>query len=302
MWVGGQWFRASSAIKEGVPLKDQPPRAQAPTSVVLLKDLSKKNDHDGYVFPMAEDTLPVDHVLADETRDNLRASAAGRERQTRAFSALRACGAANSLLARSLMNSAPNLTDVASAPAGAGAAGRGGDRGATRKLPSVHRADRRARDGDRGADGTAGDGAAGAGRPNSLASKTRALEAARQAAEDPALVHYSLARRHGCTRDVREMYLETNRSVPHTEEGLYAVMVEAGVMEEAEARAMRERVPTKQRKINVDNDGKPRKTRYYVNKKHRITNTHLENTELGRKLERAMERSAQGKDVGDGGM
>ena len=46
----------------------------------------------------------------------------------------------------------------------------------------------------------------------------------------------------------------------------------------------------------------PQLLRYYVNKKHRITNTYLENTDLGRKLERALERQARGKDVGDGGM
>lgn len=28
VWIGGQWFRVSSAVKEGVELKKQPPRAQ----------------------------------------------------------------------------------------------------------------------------------------------------------------------------------------------------------------------------------------------------------------------------------
>lgn len=40
--VGGQWFRVSSAVKQG-PLSDQPARAQAPLSVVSLQDLSKRN-------------------------------------------------------------------------------------------------------------------------------------------------------------------------------------------------------------------------------------------------------------------
>ena len=40
--VGGQWFRVSSAVKQG-PLSEQPARAQAPLSVVSLVDLSKRN-------------------------------------------------------------------------------------------------------------------------------------------------------------------------------------------------------------------------------------------------------------------
>lgn len=40
--VGGEWFRVSSAVKQG-PLSEQPARAQAPLSVVSLQDLSKRN-------------------------------------------------------------------------------------------------------------------------------------------------------------------------------------------------------------------------------------------------------------------
>ena len=53
---------------------------------------------------------------------------------------------------------------------------------------------------------------------------------------------------------------------------------------------------------NVDNDGKPKKRRYYERKNQRMTNTHLEGTEIGAVLARATEKQKQGKSVGDGGM
>jgi len=53
---------------------------------------------------------------------------------------------------------------------------------------------------------------------------------------------------------------------------------------------------------NVDNDGKPKKRRYYERKNQRMTNTHLEGTEVGAILKRATEKQKQGKSVGDGGM
>ena len=53
---------------------------------------------------------------------------------------------------------------------------------------------------------------------------------------------------------------------------------------------------------NLDEDGRPKKRRYYERKGQRITNVHLENTELGRLLAAAAEKQAMGKSVGDGGM
>lgn len=52
----------------------------------------------------------------------------------------------------------------------------------------------------------------------------------------------------------------------------------------------------------MDNDGKPKKRRYYERKNMRRTNTHLDGTDIGRMLARASERQALGKSVGDGGM
>jgi uncharacterized protein YkuJ len=49
-------------------------------------------------------------------------------------------------------------------------------------------------------------------------------------------------------------------------------------------------------------DGRPKKRRYYERKGQRITNVHLENTELGQLLAAAAEKQAMGKSVGDGGM
>jgi hypothetical protein len=56
------------------------------------------------------------------------------------------------------------------------------------------------------------------------------------------------------------------------------------------------------RKANVDNDGKPKKRRYYERKNQRMTNTHLDGTEAGAVLRLALEKQKQGKSVGDGGM
>ena len=60
--------------------------------------------------------------------------------------------------------------------------------------------------------------------------------------------------------------------------------------------------PRMKRKANVDNDGKPKKRRYYERKNMRRTNVHLDGTDIGRMLAQAAERQALGKSVGDGGM
>jgi hypothetical protein len=66
--------------------------------------------------------------------------------------------------------------------------------------------------------------------------------------------------------------------------------------------AMRRPRLEKQRADNVDNDGKPKKRRYYERKNQRMTNVHLVGTEIGAALARATEKQKQGKSVGDGGM
>ena len=312
IWIGGQWHRVSSSTKQGVPLSEQPPRARAPPSVVLQKDLSKKNDQDGYVFPLTTKLMSGDRILSDEAIQNLRAAAAARERLSQAFTFLRSCGAANTLSARSLMNGHGGTTsDLAGVNTTSNSSkhGNGGGAGGSsilRKRPSSrnHRFGAHSNHHMNHIDSNRTKCSNGGNHKNNKKGlseaqiKASAIEAARTAKEDPALA-YSFARRHGCTKDVRAMYFETKKDIPQSEAELYKDMIKAKLIEEWEAIR---RAPVKKKKSNVDNDGKPKKMRYYVNKKHRITNTHLDNTELGRKLERAMERQAQGKDVGDGGM
>jgi hypothetical protein len=94
------------------------------------------------------------------------------------------------------------------------------------------------------------------------------------------------------------MYLKTRGKVPEAEADLKAALVEHKLLEPGEE--MR-RARLKKR-ANVDNDGKPKKRRYYERKNQRMTNTHLEGTEIGAVLRRATEKQQQGQAVGDGGM
>ena len=121
---------------------------------------------------------------------------------------------------------------------------------------------------------------------------------AQQAASNPFLSQYAHARRHGCTKDIRELYLATRSKVPDSDHALRELMIKHKLLEPNE-QLRRARL---QKKANVDNDGKPKKRRYYERKNQRMTNTHLEGTEIGAVLRRATERQQQGETVGDGGM
>ena len=118
-----------------------------------------------------------------------------------------------------------------------------------------------------------------------------------QAASNPDLSLYMHARRHGCTRDVRELYLNTRSWVPESDVDLRNLLLEHNLLDPQET-FRRKRLE----KTNVDLQGKPKKRRYYERKNQRMTNTHLEGTEIGAILARAAERQQQGKAVGDGGM
>jgi hypothetical protein len=131
----------------------------------------------------------------------------------------------------------------------------------------------------------------------SQAHKQDAIQA-REAASNPNLALYSHARRHGCTKDVRTMYLATRPEVPVSELELKTLLLKHKLLEPGEEM----RRPRLQKKANVDNDGKPKKRRYYERKNQRMTNTHLEGTEIGAVLRRATEKQKQGEAVGDGGM
>ena len=94
------------------------------------------------------------------------------------------------------------------------------------------------------------------------------------------------------------MYLKTREKIPKNDADLKEKLVENKLLEPGEEMRRKKL----QRKANVDNDGKPKKRRYYERKNQRMTNTHLEGTEIGAMLHRAAERQREGKQVGDGGM
>jgi len=74
------------------------------------------------------------------------------------------------------------------------------------------------------------------------------------------------------------------------------------MVENSGEKLRRERIKRHGAGTNVDNDGKPKKRRYYERKNQRMTNTHLDGTVEGAILALALEQQKQGKSVGDGGM
>mmetsp|Transcript_96822 Transcript_96822/g.145004 ORF Transcript_96822/g.145004 Transcript_96822/m.145004 type:complete len:536 (-) Transcript_96822:256-1863(-) len=259
--VGGQWFRISSAVKEG-PIKDQPARAQAPLSVVSLTDLSKRNEQDGYIRPLNEKTIPTDAPLSKTALENLRKAKEARERLLKLAHG-RSGGVASQLLGSHAHASNPTTLAASFGTASVG----------SRKRPNKS-------------------------STTSNASRHQDTMQAKQVASDPFLALYTHARRHGCTKDVREMYLGTRAEVPESEAALKRLLLEHRLLEPGEEM----RRPLLKKKANVDNDGKPKKRRYYERKNQRMTNTHLEGTEIGAILLRATEKQKQGEAVGDGGM
>jgi hypothetical protein len=119
-----------------------------------------------------------------------------------------------------------------------------------------------------------------------------------KAAADPYLSTYRHARRHGCTKDIRELYLETRDLVPKEDKDLHQVLLEHKLIEPGEP--LRPKPLAKP--SNVDGQGNPKKRRYYERKNQRWTNTHLDGSEIGRLLALAVDKQKQGKTVGDGGM
>jgi hypothetical protein len=100
--------------------------------------------------------------------------------------------------------------------------------------------------------------------------------------------------------DIRDLYFATRSKVPLDDVELQKTLVQHGLLSSQEPmRRPRLKLGTKN---NLDSDGKPKKRRYYEAKKSRLTNIHLEGTEIGATLARAMEQQRQGRAVGDGGM
>lgn len=314
--IGYEWFRISSEIRPDLPLDKQPPRAQAPPSVVSMKDLSKKNEVDGYCRRFDSNNIPLDGMLSEyrgggidnltkakSARARLHAIAGGGEggsgSGTGAGMRGVSGGASATLLSSFASEKNPSMlanvfAKSVAASFGIGRAGGVGGGVGGRKRPTAKLSARRPGDG-----GPGGGRAAGAkgGRVLDTEAVKAAVEDARQAASNPCLSH-SHAIRHGCTKDVRDMYLETLASIPTSEIDLHKALLENKLIEPGEKMAR----PRMKRKANVDNDGKPKKRRYYERKNMRRTNTHLDGTDIGRMLARASERQALGKSVGDGGM
>ena len=276
VWVGGEWFRVSSAVRQG-SLEDQPARAQAPLSVTSLRNLSKRNEVDGYIRPFKKDppVIPLDRTLSQEGSLHLEKAAEARQRLQK-LAAGKGSGNTTSQLLSSLAH-ASNPSTLANSFASTMASSHhsGGSRN---KRPHASKA---------------------GGHPSMTADQARQLAAAaHEAASDPHLHLYAHARRHGCTKDVRTMYLQTRSLVPTQDADLHNLLVQHKLLEAGEPW----RRPKLKKKANVDNDGKPKKRRYYERKNQRMTNTHLVDTEIGAVLADAAEKIKQGKAVGDGGM
>jgi len=268
--IGGTWFRVSSDVKGH---KSQPVRARAPLSVVARKDiaLSKNNKLDGFIRTFDAKEIPADAALPQSAIENLRKAKEAREQLLKLAHGGRAGGAASQLLGTNAHSSNPK--DLA------GTLG-------TRKPNGIRRRPQM------------GSGVGAVSSADARAAAQEALSKLKKAAENPYLSLYSHARRHGCTKDVRELYVGTRGKVPDTEAGLKAALLRHKLLEPGEE-MRRVRL---QKRPNVDNDGKPKKRRYYERKNQRMTNTHLEGTEIGAVLRRATEKQQQGQQVGDGGM
>ena len=266
--VGGQWFRVSSAVKAGAPLSEQPARAQAPLSVTSRQDLSKRNEIDGYVRPFTNKALPLDGPLSMAAKENLQ-----KAKDARQLVHELAGGRGHSAGAGQFLSSLAHATNPASLAASFASAVVGG----SRKRPAAPK---------------------GSHSAATVEEVRKAVQLAQEAAADPHLSLYTHARRHGCTKDVRDMYLKTRSLVPTDEMELYKLLVEHKLLDDGEA-WRRDKL---ERKANVDNDGKPKKRRYYVRKNQKLTNQHLDGTAIGAVLADAAEKQKQGKSVGDGGM
>ncbi|CAB9508619.1 expressed unknown protein [Seminavis robusta] len=288
--VGGQWFRVSSAVKEGA-LSDQPVRAQAPLSVVSLLELSKRNEQDGYIRPFSKSLIPLDAPLKPSSISSLKSSKNARDKLHKLAHNTNGARSGMSTAAQLLSSNAhaSNPTVLAQSFAMAATATNAATPGSHVRKRPTNNTHSKSMNGANDFDGN--------NTVDNKSKRRQAVEAQQAAASDPALSLYSHARRHGCTKDVRDMYLAM-KNIPESDAELQALLVKHQLLEPGEQM----RRPRLAKRANVDNDGKPKKRRYYERKNQRMTNTHLEGTEIGAVLRRAQELQQQGKSVGDGGM
>ena len=219
---------------------------------------------DGYIRPFNNKTLPFDAALSETAQQNIAKARAARERLVRL-----AHGRSGGVIGQLLGSHAHASNPTALAASFAGSA-----TSAIRKRPNA--------------------------KASTASSKSQQVskEELEKAASDPFLSMYGHARRHGCSKDIREMYLATRSLVPQSDKELRQVLLKEKLIEPDEE-LRRKRVG---KASNVDQQGKPKKRRYYERKNQRWTNTHLEGTEIGAVLALAQEKQKQGKSVGDGGM
>ncbi len=282
IWVGGQWFRISSAVREGVPLSEQPTKAQAPLSVSSRKELSKKNEVEGYIRKFDDKTIPLDHILKQETIGNIQLAKEAEARLHKVAAAhgraLTTGGAGAQLLSSNATAMNPEALAAAFASTASSAVGGGLFKRRPTGGARVHHAS----------------------HLNNAKKNADQIEAAKKAAMDPSLI-YSHARRYGCTLDVRDLYLATRAEIPDPDKEveIHNMMVEYKLLDPDEPM---KRPRMSKKNMTLDENGRPRKRRYYERKGQRMTNTHLIGTEIGQALAAAAEKQHQGKSVGDGGM
>jgi len=277
IWIGGQWFRISSAVREGVPLSEQPAKAQAPLSVTSRKEMSKKNEVEGYIRDFDELSIPLDHRLEEGTLKKMEAAKdALKHLHTVAAQGRVSTGKQKGVGAQLLSSNANAANPEALAAAFASTASSAN----FRRRPTGNRN-------------------TSAGHLDAKKAAEQ-IQAAKKAASDPNLLH-SHARRHGCTLDVRDLYLVTREKIPPPEKevDIYNMMIKYKLLESDEPM---KRPRMSKKNTTLDENGKPKKRRYYERKGQRMTNTHLEGTEIGQALMAAAEKQSQGKSVGDGGM
>jgi len=296
--ICGQWFRISSAVIRGVPNENQPARAQPPPTVAMMKDLSTKNLGE-YVKPFDSSTLSLDASINNGTASTIENAVIGRARLRSAMS---------------IMGGAGGIGGGGMRGSGGGALGGGGvaERAASSILsqeasapnPSTLAAEL-AKYTPKSVAGAMGGKVRG--RPIGASALAAALQykadaaaAVKTAASNPTILGQARARRHGCTVDVRKMYLATASELPSkAEEDVHDLMVKHGLLDENEEWRQTRTKRNTERKVGED--GRLKKRRYYTKRGQQFTNKHLSG-DIRATLERALERQEQGKVVGDGGM
>ena len=220
--VGGEWFRLSSAVRAGVPLSEQPSCAQAPLSVTSSQDLPKRNEVDGYIHSFDSQTLPLDNDLSPQGVANIKQAKETRERLAKVAHGGRISsgggggGSLGVLVGQALGSWAhsSNPTALAGVAASSSAAS------SSSSSSALSSAARRRHD-NRNTLGSTNNSQGGAG------AQPPTKEELIQAASDVALATYSHAWRHGCTKDIREMYMATSSLVPDNDIELKAVRTTA---------------------------------------------------------------------------